>query len=206
MDSKEQTCPFCHDVFSIADIKDHIVIAHFHLKSGNPDFPNKEEKDQSSSQFQCEECFTEFVSELSLERHLKFSHEKSDSNELGKSKFLDNVLEPRVILNVKKHTCSECHKSYTQSHNLKSHVKKKHSIRKSKSGSGSFPDPSTKAGVDKTKSTLAAYLDPKVILIKLSVCQECSLTFKTESDLKLHLKTIHSYPEEIDNQKIGNEL
>ena len=190
MDSKEQICPFCHDVFSIAEIKDHIVIAHFHLKSGNSNFI-EEEKDQSNPQFQCEECCTEFVSELSLERHMKFSHEKSDSNELANSQCLDNVLEPRVILNVKKHSCSECHKSYTQSHNLKSHVKKKHSIGKSKSGSGSFPEPTTKAGVDKTKSTLAAYLDPKVILIKLSVCQECSLTFKTKSDLKLHLKTIH---------------
>ena len=85
-------------------------------------------------------------------------------------------------------------------------MKKKHSTGKSKSGSGSFPEPTTKAGVDKTKSTLAAYLDPKVILIKLSVCQECSLTFKTKSDLKLHLKTIHKYPAETDNQKLGIEL
>ena len=82
MDSKEKICPFCEGIFGISEIKDHIGIEHLGLQSG--DFIEKEE----APQFQCDVCSTSFITEISLQRHLKFSHSKVEQS--GEKTRIDN--------------------------------------------------------------------------------------------------------------------
>ena len=87
MDSIEKICPFCEGIFGISEIKDHIGIEHLGMQAG--DFI-----EETSSQFKCEHCPTSFISELSLQRHVKFSHSKVKENDHKTNDKKDNITKP----------------------------------------------------------------------------------------------------------------
>ena len=119
MDSEAKICPFCEGIFGFSEIKDHIGIEHLGLQSGA--FIEEE----NASQFQCEVCSTSFISEISLQRHVKFSH--SEEVEKCGEKSIDkegNIA--KSTLKGERLDCPKCSKTFTKRYDLRAHMRVVH--------------------------------------------------------------------------------
>ena len=157
MDSKQKICPFCEEVFNVTEIKDHIGIAHLSLDSG--DF-------KEDTQFMCVECSTHFISEISLERHKKFSHSKVEE------------IHEKEVHRGEQIQCPKCTKTFAQPSGLRYHLETFHE--------GCLPAAAKKRG--RPKSVRHNQIDIRNQRWK---CQQCHHTFATYSSRRQHVRSIH---------------
>ena len=195
MNSKEKICPFCKGIFSFSEIKAHIGIEHLGLQS--EDFI--EEKQASpASQFRCEVCSTQFISEISLERHVLFSHskvEKCSAKTIGNEEDIIAKSTPkRLGIGNPEHkknnrkgrlNCPKCSKTFTEGHNLRSHIRIIHErIRLN------CPK-CEKSFAHKRNLRLHMRTAHDGIKPSLLDCPKCSKTFTQKQCLRTHLRAVH---------------
>ena len=188
MDSKEKICPFCEAIFGISEIKDHIGIEHLGLQSG--DFIEKEE----ASQFQCEVCSTSFISEISLQRHVQFSHSKVEKNVEKTIDKEDSIAktnpkklgignpERKYTRLDKRLECPNCDKTFTRKHNLRNHIRTIHE--------GIKLDCPKCEKLFTRKEYLQSHIRTIHDGIKLD-CPKCDKSFTRGPNLRAHVKRFH---------------
>ena len=190
MNSKEKICPFCEGIFCITKIKEHIGIEHLGYQS--KDFIEEKEV----SQFQCEVCSTQFISEISLQRHVKFSHskvEKCSEKTIDKE---DSIVKSNHKLGIGNHeqkknkrnrkggrlNCLKCSKTFTEGHNLRSHIRIIHE------GIRLDCPKCEKSFAHKRNLQLHMRIVHAGILLN---CPKCSKTFTQEHNLRTHMMIVH---------------
>ena len=193
MNSKEKICPFCKGIFSFSEIKAHIGIEHLGLQSG--DFI----EEKPASQFRCEVCSTQFISEISLERHVLFSHskvEKCSEKTIGNEEDIIAKSNPkRLGIGNPEHkknnrkggrlNCPKCSKTFTEGHNLRSHIRIIHErIRLN------CPK-CEKSFAHKRNLRLHMRTAHDGIKPSLLDCPKCSKTFTQKQCLQTHLRAVH---------------
>ena len=175
MDSEAKICPFCEGIFGFSEIKDHIGIEHLGLQSGA--FIEEEE----ASQFQCEVCSASFISEISLQRHVKFSH--SEEVEKCGEKTIDkegNIA--KSTLKGERLDCPKCSKTFTKRNNLRAHMKAIHEGIK-------LTCPKCEKSFTQGYN-LRCHMKAIHDGIKLK-CSKCDKSFGYKNNLKIHMKRMH---------------
>ena len=165
MASKEKMCPFCEEVFNDTEIKAHIGIAHLSFENG--DFI----KEHAKSQFQCKECSMRFISKVSLERHVRLLHSKSQASLTPDSK---------VIKKNPSWKCNTCNKYFAAKASLNLHVKTIHQRIRFKCEECNETFGSYASRIDHVRSVHRGLDLP---------CPSCGKTFTKYQNFHLHLKS-----------------